>query len=197
MTNVFKHIVLCILFLLLTGAAYSQELSQDKIHVTLTLKNTPLREAIKQINKQTGIQFVYNDALVANKTVSCDCANVTLRIALYELLKNIDVRYEFVNDRQIVLLKQQKSQTTMIKGFVLNTENDEPLPFAKVFLNGTKFGTQSNDKGYFELENVPLGSHTIQVDYLGTKSQRLPIITRSNVDLVKIHWKWTIVEEKN
>ncbi len=178
-----------------TTATFPQALSLDKTQVTLKLKNRPLREAISQIYKQTQIQFVYKDALIANETVTCDCENVTLRTALYELFKNIDVNYQFVNDHQIVLVKARPAQTTKIKGFVLNTENDEPLPFAHVFLNGTKFGTRANDEGYFELENVPLGSHTIQVDYLGTKSQKLPILTRSNVDLVKIHWKWTLVED--
>jgi type II secretory pathway component GspD/PulD (secretin) len=183
------------LLLFLAASVYSQELTLDQIQVTLKLKDRPLREAINQIYKQTKIQFVFNDALVEKETVSCDCEAITLRIALYELLKHTSINYQFVNERQIVLVKSQPAQTTRLKGFILNTENNEPLPFAKIFLNGTKFSTQSNDAGYFELENVPLGNHTIQVDYLGAKSQKLPIITRPDVDLIKIHWTWTIVEE--
>ena len=91
-----------VIFLLLsfTCVIFSQELSLDKTHVTLKLKDRSLREAITKIKKQTKIQFVYNDALIENEKVSCNCENVTLRIALYELFKNIDINYQFVNDRK-------------------------------------------------------------------------------------------------
>jgi hypothetical protein len=42
-----------------------------------------------------------------------------------------------------------------------------PLANAQVFVVGTSFGAVTNDKGYFFINNVPVGSYTIRAQFIG------------------------------
>jgi hypothetical protein len=42
-----------------------------------------------------------------------------------------------------------------------------PLANAQVFVVGTSFGAITNDKGYFFINNVPVGSYTIRAQFIG------------------------------
>jgi hypothetical protein len=54
-----------------------------------------------------------------------------------------------------------------ISGRVFDSETQEPLPYANVFLSKTTIGTSSDLDGYFRLEDVPNGSYELVVQYLG------------------------------
>jgi hypothetical protein len=60
---------------------------------------------------------------------------------------------------------------------VLSRETGQPVPFASIFLAGTLSGDVSNENGYFELNNLPLGSFELVVSHIGY------ITYRQNVDL--------------
>ena len=50
-----------------------------------------------------------------------------------------------------------------IRGFVKNSENGEPVLFAPVFLDGTEFGTTTDDNGYYSISKVPAGTYSLIV----------------------------------
>lgn len=56
-----------------------------------------------------------------------------------------------------------------ISGQVEN-DNGEPLIQATVFLVGTYHASVTDEKGYYEISNVPSGSYTIKASYVGYKS---------------------------
>lgn len=62
-------------------------------------------------------------------------------------------------------------KTGEIRGFVSNKTTEEKLTGANLRILNTKLGTSTNSKGYFEIKNVPVGNHTIQVSFLGYKTQ--------------------------
>ena len=51
-------------------------------------------------------------------------------------------------------------QTTEVRGRVTD-ENKQPLIGVDVVLEGTSIGVSTNDKGFYELRNVPVGKQTI------------------------------------
>jgi outer membrane receptor for ferrienterochelin and colicin len=63
------------------------------------------------------------------------------------------------------------SQNGIIKGKVLNSETNEPVPFANVVVPGTSIGTSADLNGNFELKNVAPGFTNISVSSLGFKTQ--------------------------
>jgi len=54
-----------------------------------------------------------------------------------------------------------------VEGTVTDRTSDSPLPGATVMLVDTNFGTATNVDGQFEFTNVPEGTYTIRITYVG------------------------------
>jgi len=48
--------------------------------------------------------------------------------------------------------------------------NNEPLPFANIFINGTEKGTTSDFDGLYTLENLPVGRYSVVFSFVGYES---------------------------
>ena len=88
------------------------------------------------------------------------------------------------------------SQTNKIdiKGYVIDSNSGESLPYANVTVKGEKIGTTTNTEGYFILLNVPIDADTLEIFYIGYTSNILDI---KNKDLSKpllINMKQNLLE---
>ena len=72
-----------------------------------------------------------------------------------------------------------------IKGLVLDGVTGAPLPYANVFLDSTSFGSSTDLYGKFLILEIPPGSYTISVRYIGYKQQDEPIEVPSGDALEK------------
>ncbi len=67
--------------------------------------------------------------------------------------------------------------TGSVVGLITDKEmNNEPLPFANVFLKGTTKGTTSDIDGLFLLENIDPGTYTVVFSFVGYETQEFPNI---------------------
>ncbi len=57
----------------------------------------------------------------------------------------------------------------LIEGYIKDAKTGEPLPGANVFIVNTTMGAVTNMDGKYVIRNVPLGSHTLRVSYIGYK----------------------------
>ncbi|MBT9186786.1 carboxypeptidase-like regulatory domain-containing protein [Zobellia russellii] len=63
-----------------------------------------------------------------------------------------------------------------IRGTIYDLEmNNEPLLFADVQIKDTKFKTQTNFRGNFEISNVEPGNYILKVTFLGYESHEIPV----------------------
>lgn len=62
---------------------------------------------------------------------------------------------------------QLLAQSGKVRGFIYEKATDAPIPFANVSLEGTSIGAVANDEGYFLLNDVPVGTYTIKVSFVG------------------------------
>ena len=60
-----------------------------------------------------------------------------------------------------------QAQTNSISGKI--TSKGEALPFVNVYLTNTSIGTSTNEKGFFELKNIPNGNYTLIASSIGFK----------------------------
>ena len=67
------------------------------------------------------------------------------------------------------------SQTGTIRGFVYEESSEEPIIFANVFIEGTDFGSVSDDNGYFIISDIPFGEYILKVSFIGYKNFEIPI----------------------
>ncbi|GAA0872487.1 TonB-dependent receptor [Gangjinia marincola] len=69
-------------------------------------------------------------------------------------------------------------ETGTIVGSLTDKENNnEPLPFANVIVKGTNKGTTSDFDGNFEITNVPVGTYTLEVSFVGYETVEIPNVT--------------------
>lgn len=63
-----------------------------------------------------------------------------------------------------------------VKGRVID-ENSEPVIGANVYIRGLKLGAATNDKGTFEIKNIPIGEYEVVVTHVGynTATQNLSV----------------------
>jgi hypothetical protein len=69
-----------------------------------------------------------------------------------------------------------QAQRSVIRGSIIDQQSETPLIGATVILLGIEpvIGTLSDAEGRFELKDVPVGRHSIQVSYLGYDPQTIP-----------------------
>lgn len=59
------------------------------------------------------------------------------------------------------------AQNGIIRGFVYDKDNGEPVMFTNVVLKGTTIGASTDVNGFFTISKVPLGTYTLTCTYLG------------------------------
>ena len=82
--------------------------------------------------------------------------------------------------------------TGKIAGVVKDSQNGEPLPGVNVLLAGTNLGGSTDLDGQFFILNVPPGSYTLTMNYIGYASYtinnvavNIDLTTRINVELIQ------------
>jgi len=66
-----------------------------------------------------------------------------------------------------------------IRGFVSDSSNGEAIIFANIYLQEIHYGAATNNQGYYVLNGVPEGKHTLIVSYLGYQSKKLTVFVAS------------------
>lgn len=134
--------------------------------ITLSLKNSTLIEAIKQIEKQTDFVFFYNNAEVdLNKTVNIQINNGNIKEFLNKELAGYNYRIE---NNKIVLTPNVTQQNTKIKGKVTDSSG-VPIIGANVTESSTSNGTITDVDGAFTLD-VKAGAQ-LKISYIGYLSK--------------------------
>ena len=63
----------------------------------------------------------------------------------------------------------QSVTTTTVKGRVTDRKTGRPLEFVNVFLSGTTIGAETDEKGMYEIKNVPEGRYKLIFSMVGYK----------------------------
>lgn len=69
----------------------------------------------------------------------------------------------------VLLFTPLFAQTSLhtISGKILNADTANPLPYVNIVLKDRGLGTTSDDKGYFSLSDLSVGTYTLVVSYIG------------------------------
>lgn len=69
----------------------------------------------------------------------------------------------------IALSNNLLAQNGVIKGFVTNQINNEPIPFVSVYIDSVQNGTTTDKNGFYKFENLKPGIYTLYASFLGFK----------------------------
>ncbi|MBO9592235.1 MAG: TonB-dependent receptor [Niabella sp.] len=147
----FSVLFLFVACLQVAGKSYSQK-------ITLSLANVPIKTIFKEIERQSGYQFLYKDNLLRqSKNVSITLNGVSIQEAMDKCLFHQPLTYAIVD--KIIVIKGKKEADKIsepvlpaapppVKGVVKN-ENGMPLSGVSVMISGTQKGVTTNANGEF------------------------------------------------
>ena len=171
--------------LLGSTSVYAQDISSKK--VTLNFKDAPIIEVLMEIQRQTGVSFVYEQTELQNlKGVTIAARDMELETALGIILKDTGFTYRMTGNTIAIVKGEEKEETVNVMevtGRVVD-DNGDPIPGATVIIYGTQQGVATDDKGEFALAVKP--TDVIQVSFIGYKTETIAVEgrTRINVQLV-------------
>ncbi|TWI81009.1 TonB-dependent receptor [Chitinophaga japonensis] len=154
-------------------------------HVTLSGKNTSLEKLFRDIEKQTGYVFFYDQKLIDKApAVSVNLKNTPLEKALEACLKDQALTYSIVGKNIVIKQKaafsppgssgllQQQDTLLNVTGQI-TSDQGMALPGATVAVKGTNRGASADGEGRYRLR-VPRNA-VIVVSYMGYKSQEATV----------------------
>lgn len=152
--------------------------------VTLSMKNVPVEQVMKELEQQTNYVFLNKDADI-RQLVSIDVKDKPVAEALNELFAAGNIEYR-IEAKHIVLstAKPKESVSTRpvtVEGRVLNGSGS-PMIGAAVSVKGTTQGTITDLDGRYTLQ-VPSSSAVLVVNYLGYEPAEITVGSRDRIDI--------------
>ncbi|MEO6814688.1 MAG: SusC/RagA family TonB-linked outer membrane protein, partial [Ginsengibacter sp.] len=172
-----------------SAESYSQK-------VTLSMRAAPLQIVFKEIQKQTGYNFLYPYELLEKAgRIDVKVYNAPLQDALQQCLLSTDLTYSIV-EKTIVIKEKEVGKNipnptllsivAAMKIFgKVTDENGNFLQGVSVLLKGTTIGTNTDAAGEFSLEIPDNSSKILMFSFVGMETQEVNINgkTRINVTL--------------
>jgi len=177
-------------FFILCQLSANDVYSQEKVQ--FEFKNTPLKEVLNEIKKQSGYSFFYNiNEINDTKKVSLIASDEKIFLVLDRLSKQEKFDYS-INGNQIILKKQaqaldksginQPIDQQQVQGSVKDSDGS-PLPGANILVKGTTNGTQADFDGNFTL-SLDDENAVLVVSYLGFKTKEISVNGQSIIAIV-------------
>ncbi|MFA6086718.1 SusC/RagA family TonB-linked outer membrane protein [Mucilaginibacter sp.] len=196
----FTQLVLAFVFTGLSFATPSKGQAVLEKRIDFTIQNSSLNSALKQLEKESNVKFVYRKSLVENERgISVNVTQMKLEEILTQLLKSRGISFEIISN-QIVLTKVETKEAinnTPVKETQVITaempvrsitgrvtdESDMPMPGVSVVIKGTPTGAQTDASGKYSL-NVPDDNATLVFSFVGYIQQEVTVNGRSIINVL-------------
>lgn len=175
--------------LTLIALSLFMSISQAAAQVTVTIKDKSLKEALTEIERQSGYSFFYSNVLPDQTAkVNLTAEDRSIGWVLDRLFEGLDISYEIKDDRQIMLsVKSQKParqdvrKTVTVTGTVTD-QSGLPVIGAGVLVEGTSDGAVTDGDGKYTLTLSP--DAVLKISFLGYQDQTVAVNGRSVVDVM-------------
>lgn len=140
--------------------------------ITLSEKDTPLKNILSKIEKQSGYLFWYENELLEHvPNIDLEIKNLTLNQTLDETFLNLPLKYSIVN--KTIVIQQKKLQKREIRGVVKDSLG--VIPGVAISVKGQpSIGTVSDQNGKYILD-VPSDDVILVFSSIGYETQEVPV----------------------
>jgi len=169
-----------------TASVYSQNTL-----LSLSMKNSTLKEVFREIENQSEFTFLYNNAKIdVSKEIDVEFKSTKIEDILNQVLNGTGIAY-MVIDKQVVLagkdqlkaaVEESQQPGRKISGKVTDPSG-APIPGTAIVVKGTSAGVTTNIDGNFSLI-LPAGAKTLVISFIGMKTQEITIGNQTTVDVV-------------
>ena len=173
---------LCLILLFIVGSNFAVQAQS----ISVSYKNAPLQKVLKDVEKQSGYQFFFNESLIAKASpVTVEIKNETLEKALQLCFQQQPLTYSIV--AKTVVIKEKiavsppRSTTSpspmggniTIHGKVTDKEG-KPVAGVSVRYNNSNWMATTDDAGIFNLP-VPSDSGVLKFSHVSLASQNVTV----------------------
>lgn len=164
-----KHITWLLSFLWIgIGSANIRNIPPAVPPITIEMQRVPLLAILTEIEKQAGIVFSYESALLDNlPLLSFSAKEEALSYCLKRLFANLPIVYKETGNYVIL---RSKPQVYTISGFIRDKESQECLLNASIYDLLSHKGSNSNNYGFFSI-TLPRGNVRLRTSYVGFKTK--------------------------
>lgn len=156
--------------------------------ISLNAKDKPLREVLKEIQKQTGANFMYqNNDLNALEKISIVAHRAELKKVLKEILSPLSLSYSVFEKNILIRPAPSRKEEIALPEITVNGEvkaksTGEPLPGVNILLKGTTRGTTTDADGKFTI-SVKSEDDVLIFSFIGFKSVEVVVGTATNLSI--------------
>ncbi len=149
--------------------------------ITLNFKNTPLKQAFREIERKSGYSFVYVKEQISHaEPVNLTVTHAKLEEVLDQLFKSKPLTYTISG--KYIVVKQQKTETEKLKPPLeeiiqgrVTDESGKALEGASVTVKGATSGTSTDANGAFEI-TIPDGAPMVLViSFVGMEEKQVTV----------------------
>ena len=182
--NVMKWNILFVFFFCMNLSANS--FSQN-VKVSLDLDQVSVKEFLRTVQQQTGVNFLYNANLIEDiDRVSVHVEDKELRFVLQEILTPKGL--VFVFQEGTVIIKKAEEKKEPVRKFVVGTVWDEsknPLPGVTVKLKGINVGTATDTRGFYKMYMLDTTKNaTLVFSFVGMETQEVRYRGQDTINVV-------------
>jgi outer membrane receptor for ferrienterochelin and colicin len=160
----------------LAGAFAQPDLST---RISMNVIGGRLEYVLQEIGNMADVELSYSSKKIdLSQNVSIQKTNAPLAEILNELVRQANLDYMIVEDHIVIKPAKRKKQIQpdgpfhyTLSGYIRDSESNEALIGATVFVAELEKGTISNEFGYYSL-TLPSGSYSIRFSYIGYKTIR-------------------------
>jgi len=190
-------IIGCLLFLLAFSATGQEKKAGDG-SLRLVLHNQPVKEALHQIEKQTGVTFHFDKTRIdMTRTVSLDLEKATLDEALSALGKQTGYQFRQRGDKILIVgagevfPPLEDEPAVLLKGKVTD-DQDQPIQGVSIVVKGTAIGTQTDVNGAFSIKASK--GNVLVASFVGYTTKETMLGSGAPVNIVLVQDKKTMGE---
>jgi TonB-dependent receptor len=176
--------VISVLFLNLAQATVAKGQSGLDKNINIYLNNVSFSDLLKEIEKKTGVSFIYTNNELVNARISVKDRSITARSIILPVLKKNNL--VIIEDGATVVLKRAaitrvaEAKPGSIVGYVKDKSSNQILPYATVMVKGTSRKILTDVNGYFIISSINAGSVVLQVSYIGYTAAEFTIAVESD-----------------
>lgn len=165
----FTFLLVVITSLQLSARAYSQVRT-----VTLKMENVSFNDVAKEIQYQSGLTFLYNNAYTGEiKDLNLDYTNTRIETVLDKIFAETRLTYEIIDNTVVVKQARPTTQSGNIVKGIVTDEQGNPLPGVTVLLKGTSLGVATDPQGKFSIETVNANEVVLIFTFIGMQKKEM------------------------
>jgi len=162
--------------------------------ISLHCTEMKISEIIQQISKNENIRFSYGQLQDMNVKKSIYFKEGKLKFVLSKMFDNTSIRYLAFSDQVILVESENAPHKKVLKGYIVDSETGEPIPYATIMYAETGNGVISDYNGNFEVEFDKKSTDSLKFISLGYKSRKLATYKVADKNVIKVSLKKDLIQ---